>query len=81
MNLVWFLLIGAIAGWLAGLLVKGKGFGIFGNIGVGIVGAVIGGNLFPWLGFSLGGGFWPAVVTALVGALLLLFVVNLIRKD
>jgi len=81
MSLLWFLLIGAIAGWLAGLLVKGKGFGIFGNIGVGIVGAVIGGNLLHWLGFSLGYGFWPAVVTALIGALLLLFVVNLIRKD
>lgn len=81
MDLIWFLLIGAIAGWLAGLLVKGKGFGVFGNIGVGIVGAVIGGNLLYWLGFSLGHGFWPAVVTALIGALILLFVVNLIRKD
>jgi uncharacterized membrane protein YeaQ/YmgE (transglycosylase-associated protein family) len=81
MNLLWFLLVGAIAGWLAGLLVKGKGFGIFGNIGVGIVGAVIGGHILGWAGISFGRGFWPGVVTALIGALILLFVVNLFRKD
>jgi len=81
MNLIWFLIIGAFAGWLAGLLTKGKGFGIFGNMGVGIVGAVIGGHIFQFAGLSLGRGFWPSLVTALVGALILLFVINLIRKS
>lgn len=81
MNLIWFLIIGALAGWLAGLLTKGKGFGVLGNVVMGIVGAVIGGHIFQFFGFSLGRGFWPSLVTALIGALILIFLINLIRKN
>ena len=80
MHIVWFLVIGAVAGWLAGLLSKGKGFGIVGNVIVGVVGAVIGGHLFRFAGVSAGGGLVGSLVTALVGALVLLFIINLIRK-
>ena len=78
MSLVWFLAIGALAGWLAGQVMKGKGFGLIGNIVVGIVGAVLGGYLFGWLG--LGGGLIGSLVTAVLGAIVLLFVVGLIKK-
>ena len=80
MELLWFLLIGAVAGWLAGLLTKGKGFGVLGNIIVGVVGAVVGGHLFKFAGVSVGGGIVGSLVTALIGALVLLFLINLIRK-
>jgi uncharacterized membrane protein YeaQ/YmgE (transglycosylase-associated protein family) len=80
MNIIWFLIIGALAGWLAGILVKGRGFGILGNIIVGVVGAVIGGHIFQVVGVAAGGGFWSSLVTALMGALVLLFIINLIRK-
>ena len=79
-NIVWFLVIGAMAGWLAGLLTKGKGFGVLGNIIVGVVGAVIGGHIFHFVGVSVGDGFLASLVTALIGALVLLFIINLIRK-
>ncbi len=76
MSLIYFLLIGAAAGWLAGLLMKGKGFGLGGNILVGVIGAFIGGWLLDAVGISIGGQF----VTALIGAVVLLFVVGLIKK-
>ncbi|MBI1424890.1 MAG: GlsB/YeaQ/YmgE family stress response membrane protein [Gammaproteobacteria bacterium] len=78
-SILMVLIIGALAGWLAGLLMKGRGFGIIGNIVVGIIGAVIGSFLFGLLGVTAGG-FIGSVVTATVGALVLLFVVNLIKK-
>ena len=76
--LAW-VIIGAIAGWLAGLLVKGYGFGLIGNIVVGIVGAFIGNWLFPQLGFAMD---YPigAIISATLGAVLLLFVIGLIRR-
>ena len=80
MNIVWFLVIGALAGWLAGILTKGRGFGVLGNMIVGVVGAVIGGHIFQFVGVSVGGGFVSSLVTSLVGALVLLFLINLIRK-
>lgn len=79
-NIVWFLVIGAMAGWLAGLLTKGKGFGVLGNIIIGVVGAVIGGHIVHFVGVSVGGGFVASLITALIGALVLLFIINLIRK-
>jgi uncharacterized membrane protein YeaQ/YmgE (transglycosylase-associated protein family) len=79
-GLVVFLVIGAVAGWLAGLLMKGGGFGLLGNIVVGIVGAVVGGFLFGLLGISAGGGMIGSIVTATLGAIVLLFVVGLIKK-
>jgi uncharacterized membrane protein YeaQ/YmgE (transglycosylase-associated protein family) len=77
--LAW-IVIGAIAGWLAGLLIKGYGFGLIGNIIVGILGAGIAGILAPRLGLyteSFGGN----IVAALLGALILLFVVGLVRRS
>ncbi|QKE63723.1 GlsB/YeaQ/YmgE family stress response membrane protein [Aquipseudomonas campi] len=80
MSLILFLLIGAIAGWIAGKLLRGGGFGLIGNLVVGIVGAVIGGHLFSYLGVSAGGGLIGSLVTAVIGALVLLFIVGLIKK-
>lgn len=78
-SLLIFLLIGAVSGWLAGTLMKGGGFGLLGNIIVGIVGAVIGGFVFGQLGIEAGG-FVGSIITATVGAVLLLFVAKLLRK-
>ena len=77
--LIW-LAVGAISGWLAGLLVKGYGFGLVGNIVVGIVGAFLGGWLFRQFGASAGGGLVGSIITAVFGGAVLLFLVGLIRK-
>jgi uncharacterized membrane protein YeaQ/YmgE (transglycosylase-associated protein family) len=79
-SLLVFLIIGAIAGWLAGVLVKGYGFGLIGNIVVGIVGAFIAGWLFPRIGFSLGGGWPGAIISATIGAVILLLLLRLVRR-
>ena len=80
-QLVVFLLIGGAAGWLAGVFMKSGSFGILGNIIVGVLGAVLGGWLFGVLGISIGGGKWVGpLVTATIGAIVLLFVVSLIKK-
>lgn len=78
--LLVILLIGAIAGWLAGQIVDGYGFGLVGNIIVGIVGALIAGFLFPRIGLSLGGGLLGAIIAATVGAVILLFLIRLIKR-
>lgn len=78
--LIIFLAIGAVAGWLAGTLMKGGGFGLLGNIVVGILGAVVGGYVFGMLGITAGGGLIGSIITATVGAALLLFIVKLIKK-
>ena len=77
--LVIFLAIGAVAGWLAGTLMKGGGFGLLGNIVVGIIGAVIGGFVFGLLGISAGG-LIGSIISATAGAALLLFIIGLIKK-
>ena len=79
-GLIFTLIIGALAGWLAGKIMKGKGFGILGNIIVGIVGAMLGGFLFGLLGVSVGGTA-GSLVTATVGAIVLLWVVSLVKKS
>ena len=79
-SLILFLIIGAVAGWIAGTLMKGGGFGIVGNIIVGIIGAFVGGLLFGLLGFSTDGGIIGSLITAVVGAVVLLFVVGLIKR-
>ena len=77
--IVW-LIIGAVAGWIAGALVKGGGFGLIGDIVVGIVGALIGGWLAGALGISVGSGFVASVFTAVVGAVILLVIVRAIKR-
>ncbi|WP_172965420.1 GlsB/YeaQ/YmgE family stress response membrane protein [Candidatus Thiodictyon syntrophicum] len=78
-SLVIFLAIGAVAGWLAGILLKGGGFGLLGNIVVGILGAVVGGFVFGLLGLSAYG-LIGAIVTATVGAIVLLLIVGVLKK-
>ena len=80
-NFLWFLIIGAVAGWLAGVLVKGSGFGLVGDLIVGILGALLGGWLFGVLGISLGmGDLVGSLITATIGAVLLLFLIRYIRR-
>ena len=79
-SLLVFIIVGAIAGWLAGLIVKGFGFGLIGNIVVGIVGALIAGWLFPRLGFAIGGGILAAIIHSTVGAVILLVLIKLVKQ-
>ncbi|MCG6900017.1 MAG: GlsB/YeaQ/YmgE family stress response membrane protein [Gammaproteobacteria bacterium] len=79
-SLLVFLAIGAVAGWLAGVLMKGGGFGLLGNIIVGIIGAVVGGAVFGMLGISAGG-LVGSIVMATAGAAILLFIVGLFKKS
>ena len=80
MSILIFLLVGAVAGWLAGTLIKGGGFGLIGDIVVGIVGGLIAGWLFPQLGFGLGGGIVGAIITSAIGAIILLLIIRLIKR-
>ncbi|MEO6279799.1 GlsB/YeaQ/YmgE family stress response membrane protein [Roseateles sp.] len=80
MSLLWFLVVGIVAGWLAGKLVKGGGFGLIGDLVVGVIGAFVGGFLFSSLGVSAGGGLIGSIIVATIGAVVLLFVVRLIKR-
>lgn len=80
MGFIWFIVVGLVAGWLAGVLMKGGGFGLIGNIVVGIVGALVGGFLFSTLGASLGGGLIGSIVVATIGAVLFIFVLRVIKR-
>ncbi|MFL6581039.1 MAG: GlsB/YeaQ/YmgE family stress response membrane protein [Burkholderiales bacterium] len=80
MEFVWFILVGLVAGWLAGVVMKGGGFGVIGDIIVGILGAVLGGFLFGSLGMSAGGGLLGAIIVATIGAIVLIFVLRLIKR-
>jgi uncharacterized membrane protein YeaQ/YmgE (transglycosylase-associated protein family) len=77
--LIW-LLVGAIAGWLAGLIVRGGGFGLLGNIVIGIIGAVVAGWLLPQLGIHLGSGIFRAIINSAIGAVIVLVILSLIRR-
>lgn len=79
-GLLWFLIIGAIAGWLAGVVMKGGGYGLIGDIIVGVIGAVLGGWLFGKLGIFPGGGLIGSLIVAFVGAVILIFLVRLIKR-
>jgi uncharacterized membrane protein YeaQ/YmgE (transglycosylase-associated protein family) len=79
-TLLVFLIVGAVAGWLAGVIVKGHGFGLVGNIIVGIVGAFLAGWLLPMLGIAIGGGLVAAIINALIGAVILLVIIGFIKR-
>jgi uncharacterized membrane protein YeaQ/YmgE (transglycosylase-associated protein family) len=79
-SLIVFLVIGAVAGWLAGQIVRGMGFGLIGNIVVGIVGAFIAGWLLPQVGIAIGGGIVAAIINAVIGAVILLVILGLIKR-
>ena len=78
--IIIILIVGAVAGWLAGLIVRGMGFGLIGNIIVGIIGAVIAGWLLPRLGIVIGSGFVAALINAIIGAVILLVIIGLVRR-
>jgi uncharacterized membrane protein YeaQ/YmgE (transglycosylase-associated protein family) len=79
-NLLYFLLIGVLAGWLGGLIMRGGGFGLWGNLLVGVIGAFLGGFVFDILGISTTG-MAGSLITAVAGAVLLLFLVGLVKKQ
>jgi uncharacterized membrane protein YeaQ/YmgE (transglycosylase-associated protein family) len=79
MELLWFILIGLAAGWLAAQFMRGGGFGVVGDILLGVVGAVVGGFLFSQLGLSAGGGLIGALIVATIGAVVLLFLVRMVK--
>ncbi len=81
MHLLWFIIIGLVAGWLAGKIMKGKGFGSVGDIIVGVIGALIGGFLFRALGVSTDGGLLGSLIVAVIGAVVLLYVLRLFKKS
>ena len=78
-TLLIILAIGAVAGWLAGVIMKGGGYGLLGDIVIGIIGAFVGGFLFGLLGISAGG-LIGQIITATAGAVVLIFVLRLVKK-
>ena len=79
-NIIIWIIVGAIAGWLAGMVVKGGGFGLIGDIIVGSVGALIAGWLLPAIGFPIAAGFVGAIIDAFIGAVILLIIIKLIKR-
>jgi len=77
-GIIWFLAVGIIAGWLAGKLMKGSGFGLVGDLVIGVLGAVVGGWLFGLVGIAAWG-FVGSIIVAVVGALVLLYVVRMLK--
>ncbi|MFG1479459.1 GlsB/YeaQ/YmgE family stress response membrane protein [Xanthobacter sp. V4C-4] len=78
MGLIWMIIVGAIAGFLAGQLFRGYGFGFVGNVAVGVVGALIGGFLFG--NVVLVGGLVGQIISATIGAVILLFIISLVKR-
>lgn len=79
MSWLYFIIVGAIAGWLAGKVMRGAGFGLLGNIIIGILGAVVGGWVFAEVGIAIGTGLVNAIATAAIGAIIILFIASLFR--
>lgn len=78
---IGYIIIGAIAGWIAGKIVKGGGSGILMNILVGVVGGFIGGGLLHWLGVDVGGGrLWFTFFVAVLGSVILLWIVGMVQN-
>jgi uncharacterized membrane protein YeaQ/YmgE (transglycosylase-associated protein family) len=79
-SILVFLIVGAVAGWLAGLIVSGGGFGLIGNMVIGIIGALIAGYLFPAVGITLGTGVLAAIIHATIGAIILLVLIRVVKQ-
>ncbi len=79
MHIVWFLLVGLVAGWLAGKITKGSGFGVLGDIVIGVIGAFVGGFLFRLVGISAGGTV-GSIIVATLGAVVLVYIVRAIKR-
>lgn len=80
MEILVIILIGAIAGWLGGVIYKGSGLGIIGNIVVGILGSFVGYWLLGQLGIHLGSGWIGAILTGAIGAIIILVILNLLFR-
>jgi uncharacterized membrane protein YeaQ/YmgE (transglycosylase-associated protein family) len=78
---IGYIIIGAIAGWIAGKIVKGGGSGILMNIVIGVIGALVGGFLLSFFLNTAGGGWWFTLFTAILGSVILLWLVGLVRKS
>jgi len=81
MDIILWIVIGAVAGWIAGELMRGRGFGLIGNIIVGIVGALIGGVIFDALDFAPGLGIIGSLIMSLIGAIILLFIIGMFSRS
>jgi len=79
-NIIAWLIIGAVAGWLAGVFVRGGGFGLIGDIVVGVIGAFLGGWLAGVFHIHVGGGWISSILTAAVGAIVLLIILRAVRR-
>ena len=79
-SLLWFLIIGAVIGFIAGLIMRGSGFGIFGNMVVGIIGSVLGSYIFDYFNVSLGTGLLGYIITGVIGSVVLLFIIGLFTR-
>ena len=80
MEFVWMILIGMIAGWLAGQFMTGKGFGVIGDIIIGVIGALIGGLLFQKTGIMPGSGLIGSLIVATTGAIIFLYGLRMVKK-
>lgn len=80
MTFIYFIIIGAVAGWLAGKIMKGGGFGLLMNMVLGIIGGVVGGWVFGLFGLSTDGGLLGSLITSVAGAVIILYVGRLIKK-
>lgn len=79
-GIIAWLIIGGVAGWLAGLVMQGSGYGLIGDIIIGIIGSVVAGWLFGTLGIAAGSGIIGSIIAAAIGAIVLIFVLRLIRS-
>ena len=80
LKMIWTIVVGIIAGWLAGVVMKGSGYGVIWDLILGIAGAVIGGWLFGYAGASAGGGMIGSIVVATIGAIVLIFISRLLKR-
>jgi uncharacterized membrane protein YeaQ/YmgE (transglycosylase-associated protein family) len=79
-SIIAWLVIGGVAGWLAGLVMKGGGYGVIGDIIIGIIGSVVAGWLFGAIGIAPGAGIIGSIIASAIGAIVLIFVLRLIRS-
>ncbi len=78
MFLIWWIIVGLIAGWITGKLMKGSGYGAIMDIIVGIAGAILGGFIMRTLGFAGGGGMIYTIIVAVIGAVILTWIIRMI---
>ena len=80
MYIVWWIIVGLVAGWATGKIMRGAGYGVLADIGLGIVGALVGGMIMSALGFYTSGGLIPSILVAILGAVVVVVLVRLVRK-